>query len=186
MTPDRGSPCTGEKRDGTRRSIFLVGFMGAGKTSVGRALSRHLGWDFADLDQWIEATAGRTITEIFEASGEPVFRKIEHTALRNLCDQLLGEPKVIALGGGAFVQPKNVALIEGVAAHTVFLDAPPEELLRRCRLQPQARPLCSDVVRFRQLYEARKPGYLGAARRIETQGKEIEAVAMEVACVLGV
>jgi shikimate kinase len=186
MTLSGSSPRAGENRKGGRESVFLVGFMGAGKTSVGRALSRQLGRGFEDLDQWIEAIAGRSIAEIFQISGESAFRQMEHTALRNLCSQLQSESKVVALGGGAFVQANNVALIDGIAAHTVFLDAPPEELLRRCRLQPQQRPLCSDAIRFRQLYEARKSKYLAAACRVETQNKEIEAIAMEVACVLGI
>jgi shikimate kinase len=186
MTRRFGSPKKGESRKVDGRSIFLVGFMGAGKTSVGRALSRRLNWAFEDLDFRIEAIARRGIDEIFRTSGESAFREMEHRALRDLCMQLQSERKVVALGGGAFVQPANAALIEGIAAHTVFLDAPVEELLRRCRQQSQSRPLGSDIIKFRQLYEARRAGYLAAACRIATQGKEIEAVAMEVACVLGI
>jgi shikimate kinase len=176
----------GENGEGGGRSIFLVGFMGAGKTSVGQALSRHLSWPFEDLDRRIEAIAGCSVEEIFRSSGEPAFRKMEHTTLQDLCTELQKVRKVIALGGGAFVEPANVALIEKTGAHTVFLDAPVEELLRRCRRQSQARPLCADAIQFRQLYEARRSCYLAAACRIETQHQEIQAVAREVACVLGV
>jgi shikimate kinase len=77
-------------------------------------------------------------------------------------------------------------LIEAVAAHTVFLDAPVEELLRRCREQGKPRPLCQDAIQFRQLYEARRAGYLAAARRVETHNKGIDSVAREVACILGI
>ena len=169
-----------------RPSIFLVGFMGAGKTSVGQALSRRLHWPFEDLDDRIEEKAGRSIEEIFRMLGETAFREMEHAALCDLCEELRQSAKVVALGGGAFVQPANVALIEGLPAHTVFLDASAEELLRRCQAQQKTRPLCRDASQFRQLYEARRPSYLTAARRIETQSKEIELVAREVVCSLGI
>jgi len=182
--PDRQSMSRAECN--VRPSIFLVGFMGAGKTSVGKALSQRLGWPFVDLDDRIEEQAGRSIEEIFRALGETAFREMEHAALRNLCEELRQSARVVALGGGAFVQPANLALIEGLAAHTVFLDAPVDELLRRCQEQQKTRPLCRDAFQFRQLYQARLPTYLSAARRIETKNKDIESVAREVACSLGI
>jgi len=166
-------------------SIFLVGFMGAGKTSVGQALSRRLHWPFEDLDDRIEEQSGRSIEEIFRVLGEAAFREMEHAALRNLCEELRQSARVVALGGGAFVQPGNLALIEELTAHTVFLDAPVDELLRRCQQQQKNRPLCRDASQFRQLYEARRPGYLSAACRIDTQNKDMELIAAEVACSLG-
>jgi len=180
--PDRRSRI--EAGDAVKPSIFLVGFMGAGKTSVGKALSQRLHWPFEDLDDRIEASAGRSIEDIFRELGETAFREMEHAALHDLCEELRQSAQVVALGGGAFVQPANVALIEGLAAHTVFLDAPAEELLRRCQQEKKTRPLCHDAAQFRQLYEARRPGYLTAARRIETQEKDIELIAAEVACSL--
>jgi len=185
MTPIRDRQSTIAARGGVKPSIVLVGFMGAGKTSVGQALSRRLGWPFEDLDDRIEEQAGRSIEEIFRLLGETAFREVEHTALRDLCGELRQSAKIVALGGGAFVQPRNLALIVELTAHTVFLDAPVEELLRRCQQQPKTRPLCRDAAQFRQLYEARQRGYLTAACRIETQNKDIETVAKEVACSLG-
>jgi len=185
MTPIPDRQSTTAARGGVKASIFLVGFMGAGKTSVGLALSRRLGWPFEDLDDRIEQHAGRSIEEIFRLLGETAFREMEHTALRDLCGESRQSAKVVALGGGAFVQPRNFALIAELTAHTVFLDAPVEELLRRCQQQPKTRPLCRDASQFRQLYEARRPGYLAAGCCIETQNKDIEAVAKEVACSLG-
>jgi len=181
--PDRQN--TTAAGGGAKASIFLVGFMGAGKTSVGLALSRRLGWPFEDLDDRIEEKAGRSIEEIFRLLGENAFRDMEHAALRNVCGGLSQGAKVVALGGGAFVQPRSLALIVELTAHTVFLDAPLEELLRRCQQQAKTRPLCRDAAQFRQLYEARRPSYLAAACRIETQNKDIESVAKEVACSLG-
>ncbi len=166
-------------------SIFLVGFMGAGKTSVGRALSHRLQWPFEDLDDRIETMAGRRIEEIFRVSGENGFRQVETAALRQLGTELRHTAKVVALGGGAFVLPENAALIQGLRGHTVFLDAPVEELLRRCRQQPPVRPLCQTAEQFCQLYEARRPSYLAADCRVETHNKEVEKIAAEVACSLG-
>jgi len=175
----------GVHSDRAQRSVCLVGFMGAGKTSVGRALGRRLHWPFEDLDDRIETKAGCSIEELFRVSGEAGFRRIESAALRELATELRNAPKVIALGGGAWVDPQNAALIEQLKLHTVFLDAPVEELLRRCRQEPRVRPLCQDAEQFRRLYEARLPSYLTAACRVETHDKEVEIIAAEVACSLG-
>jgi shikimate kinase len=176
----------GFQGDQSERSIFLVGFMGAGKTSVGRALSRRLQWPFEDLDDRIAAKAGRSIEEIFRTSGEAVFRQIETEALRELAVELRSGARIVALGGGTFTLPENVSIIRELETHTVFLDAPVEELLRRCREEVHVRPLCQSEEQFRRLYEARRPAYMAAACRIETDNKEAEIVAAEVACSLGV
>ena len=167
------------------RTIFLVGFMGAGKSSVGLALSRKLGWSFEDLDQRIEAQERRSIEQIFQQSGESAFRQMEHTALRSLIVDLGTAPKVVAVGGGAFAQASNVALLEETGFPVVFLDAPVEELFRRCQEQQLNRPLRRNLAEFRQLYEARRPCYLKAAVRIETSGKDVEKVAAEAIKSLG-
>jgi shikimate kinase len=165
--------------------VFLVGFMGAGKTSVGRALSRRLGLPFEDLDDRIQNREGKTIAEIFRESGEAGFRKAETTALREMLGELRRSPGVVALGGGAFVQPDHAALIEQAEVRSVFLDAPVEELLRRCEQEQKERPLRQNPKQFRELYENRRPAYMRAAVRIETSGKDVETVAAEVACSLG-
>jgi shikimate kinase len=158
--------------------------MGAGKSSVGRALSRRLGWPFEDLDERIQTREGRTIEQIFQQSGESEFRRAEHAALHALLLELGAAPRVVALGGGAFVQAQNLALLEQ-ATPTVFLDAPVEELWRRCEQDPVRRPLRQELEQFRQLYEARRPGYMAAALRIQTSGKDVATVAAEVAVSLG-
>jgi shikimate kinase len=160
--------------------------MGAGKTSVGRALSHQLGWSFEDLDDRIQAREGRTIETIFRESGEAAFRKAEHMALRELISELGNSPKIIALGGGAYVQPDNAALLKASGIKTIFLDGPVEELFRRCQEQNLERPLLrSNADHFRALYETRRPHYLKASLRIETQGKAVETIANEVAGALG-
>jgi shikimate kinase len=168
------------------RTVFLVGFMGAGKSSVGRALSLRLGWGFEDLDDRIQAREGRSIGQIFRQSGEDAFRRAEADALRELIGELESSPRVVGLGGGAFVQAENAALLAQTQAPIVFLDAPVDELFRRCQQEQVERPLRQDRERFRQLYEARRPRYLVGTLRIETAGKSVDAVAVEVAGLLGI
>ena len=175
------------------RAVFLVGFMGAGKTAVGRVLGRRLGWPFEDLDDRIEAREGRSIAEIFRNFGEAEFRRAERAALRELFQELESSgPRVVALGGGAFAQAENAALLKSAGVATIFLDAPAEELWRRCHQQEAAheanaareRPLRQDEARFRQLYSERLPHYLAATVRVDTLGKDIEAVGVEIAATL--
>jgi shikimate kinase len=167
------------------RAVFLVGFMGAGKTTVGRALSRRLGLPFEDLDDRIQQREGKSIEQIFRESGESEFRRAETAALRELLGELGSSLRVVALGGGAFVQPDNATLIGGAGVRSIFLDAPVEELLRRCEDQETERPLGHGPEQFRDLYEKRRRAYLRADVRIETSGKDVETVAAEVACSLG-
>jgi shikimate kinase len=166
------------------QAVFLVGFMGAGKTTVGRALSRRLGLPFEDLDDRIQQREGKTIEHIFRECGEAEFRRAETAALRELLSELDSSLRVVALGGGAFAQPRNSALIEKAEVHSVFLDAPVEELLRRCEEEERERPLRQNPRQFRELYKKRRPSYMKAAIRIETKGKDVDTIAAEVACSL--
>lgn len=161
--------------------------MGAGKSSVGRALSELLGWSFEDLDERIERREGRTVSEIFRDSGESDFRRAEHAALKELFSELsAGAEKIVALGGGAFSQEHNARLIEAASVPTVFLDADVEELWRRCLEQRGTeRPLLGSAESFRSLYEARRPHYLKASLGQETGGKTIEEIVAEVVRALG-
>jgi len=173
------------RRNDQPRVIFLVGFMGAGKTTVGQALGHRLGWLFEDLDDRIERLQQRSISQIFRDSGESEFRRAESAALRQLLDNLDQSPRIIALGGGAFVQPENAALLENAGVPVIFLDASPEELFRRCSNDGRDRPLRGDLKQFCALYEHRRPFYLKAACHIDTDGKDQETIAREVACSLG-
>ncbi|MGH9498488.1 MAG: shikimate kinase [Terriglobales bacterium] len=170
---------------GNHRALFLVGFMGAGKTSVGRGLGQRLGWSFEDLDDRIQARAGRSIAEIFRDSGEAEFRRLETAALHDLLRELSIAPRVVALGGGAFAEPENEALLEGADVQLIFLDGAVEELFRRCRQEQRERPLLHDAKQFRQLYEQRRFSYLKAACRVDTTDKDIDQVVAEVACRIG-
>jgi len=162
------------------RVVFLVGFMGAGKTSVGKALSQDLGWPFEDLDDRLESREGRTVEQIFRESGEQAFRRAETAALRELLDELGPAPKIVALGGGAFVQRENAEFLERADVTSVFLDGPVEELFKRCHKQPVERPLRGNLEQFQQLYQVRRPHYLKAKLRIDTASKDVEAVAGEL------
>jgi shikimate kinase len=167
-------------------AVFLVGFMGAGKSSVGRALGQHLNWMFEDLDDRIVARERRTVAEIFRNSGESEFRRAERAALQQILEELRGGvAKIIALGGGAFVQEENAALLQASGVPAVFLDAPVEELWQRCSAQAREtgaqRPLLQSQEQFRKLYAARRRSYSRAGVEVPTGGRPVEAIAAEIA-----
>lgn len=165
------------KKSQVTQAIVLVGFMGAGKTTTGKELARRLGWSFEDLDDRIERREQCSIPEIFNRLGESGFRGVEQDALVEAVAEL-GPRRVLALGGGAFVQAENAALVAQFPV--VFLDAPAEELWRRCQGDSRERPLRQAFDQFCQLYETRRPYYLRASLRVETSGKDIETIAAEV------
>ena len=160
--------------------------MGAGKSSVGKALGRHLNWIFEDLDHRIEQDKGRTVAQIFRTSGEGEFRRAERAALRRiLAESRSGPTRIVALGGGAFVQPGNATALKAAEVPVVFLDAPVRELWQRCQKQSgkagTERPLLENESTFHALYETRRPHYLQASLRVETSGRTVAAVAKEIA-----
>jgi shikimate kinase len=198
-----GKTVVARKRAGVRKSrpsakpagvsgsaVFLVGFMGAGKSSVGRALGQLLNWMFEDLDDRIEAREGRTVAEIFRNAGESEFRRAEHAALKHVLQELGGGgARIIALGGGAFVQKENAALLKHSGVPTVFLDAPVEDLWERCCAQASetgvGRPLLRSREQFRKLYDTRSRSYSKASLKIQTGSRAVEAIAAEIADTLG-
>jgi shikimate kinase len=172
------------------RAVILIGFMGAGKSSVGRALAAQLAWTFEDLDERIERREGKKVAEIFRDGGEAEFRRAEHMSLKEAVEELRSiSQRVIALGGGAFVHQSNARLIEAANIPTVFLDAGVEELWARCKRQSDEqgweRPLLGSPKDFRELYEKRRPYYLRASLTKGTGGKSIEEVAAELIQALG-
>ena len=141
------------------RSIVLVGFMGAGKSTLAEALAGELDVPWSDSDSEVEALEGRPVAEIFEQDGEAAFREVEAGVVRRL---LGARPRVIALGGGSLGDPGVREMLE---AHLVVLvDVEEEEAWRRS--EGSGRPLAADRERFSALYRSREPQYLLAADAI--------------------
>lgn len=158
------------------RRIVLTGFMGAGKSTVGRLLARNLGWDFLDLDAFIEARTGATISELFLRHGEAHFRRLESTALASA---LARTNTVLALGGGAPEEITNRLLIEQTPSTlAIFLDAPFPTLFDRCMLQEIARPVLADPEQAELRFARRRPFYSRLARlTVETSNQTPEETA---------
>ena len=148
--------------------LYIAGFMGSGKSTVGRKLADRVGWDFVDVDDEIERAEQATIESIFSSRGEPEFRKIETEALRKFVRQVeRGMPAVIALGGGAFVREENFEMLENNGI-SVWLDCPFEAIVQRLESEAKdVRPLARDRETLRHLYEARVPGYSHADYRVD-------------------
>lgn len=167
-------------RTSVPRLLCLAGFMGAGKTSVGRIVARQLGWRFVDLDDRIVEAAGTSIRAIFESRGETAFRQLEHELLERILGESLaaGRPTVIALGGGTVTQERNLVLLRKAGAAIVWLDCPVEVILQRCA-GISDRPLFGTEEDVRRLYQHRRPFYERADGRVESTGPP-ERVAEQV------
>ena len=165
------------------RRVLLVGFMGAGKSSVGRRVADHLGWTFIDLDAEIERRAGLPIPEIFGSLGEAYFRTIESEAAEAV---LARESVVVAPGGGWAAAPGRLSgLPEGT--RSVWLSVSPEESVRRVSSQPGQRPLLTgtDVLgAARRLIEERAPFYRLADVEVDTDGLSVEDVSARILDIL--
>lgn len=170
---------------GSPFGVVLVGFMGAGKTAVGKTAARLTGAEFVDIDTLIEAEAGMLVSEIFHALGEAGFREIE----RRLVRQAVSTPgRIIATGGGAFLDPGNRALLKGYAP-VVHLDVSPENVLKRVGKDTR-RPLLQGEDRERKvraLMAHRRTTYEEADITISTDSRSVaEVAALVVSRVTGV
>jgi len=155
-----------------RRSIVLVGMMGAGKSSIGRRLAGRLGIPFIDADTEIESAAGMTIPEIFEKHGEPYFRAGEARVIARLLDN---GPQVLATGGGSVMDPQTRALIreKGVS---VWLKADLDVLLKRTKRRND-RPLSEKI---KDLLPLREPFYAEAAIVIQSRDEPHDIIVDEI------
>jgi shikimate kinase len=153
--------------------VFLVGFMGAGKSTVGRALAGRLGVPFLDLDEAFESLAGVTIRRAFEERGEAWFREREAELLRG-CEAL--PDVVVALGGGTFTFPENRAVVRR-AGRSVFLDVPFEAIATRLEGKAADRPLFRSIEEARALYDERRASYRLSDTILAVEGDEgVDAV----------
>ncbi len=178
-TSDAPAPAPADKND----NIFLVGLMGAGKTSVGRMLAKRMGKDFLDSDAEIERATGVKIPVIFEIEGEAGFRdREEHmieklTALRGI---------VLATGGGAVQSPANRSRLRA-AGRIIYLRATPEDLWQRTR-RDRNRPLlqtANPLARLRELHAARDPLYREVADLIvDTGAQSVGALTAQIQTLL--
>ena len=159
--------------------LYLVGFMGAGKTSVGERLAALLGWRFLDLDARIEARAGCSIRELFRREGEPYFRTLERAELVEASRE---RDVVVALGGGAFCSAENQAIVRTTGA-SVYLEAPADVLYRRCSGET-GRPLFTTPESMQDLLERRRPLYERANFRLDVTHLSIDEAAARIAAAL--
>lgn len=155
-------------------NIILVGFMGTGKTVVGKALARRLGFNYIDTDDIIEEMAGKTIPEIFAEDGEPHFREIEKRAISSLADY---EKYVVACGGGAVIFDENIQQMKN-AGIVICLSARPEVIYERVK-DDTYRPLLQvpdPLQRIKELLAQRQSQYNKADIMIDTSELSVEEV----------
>jgi shikimate kinase len=158
--------------------LYLVGFMGAGKTTVARAIGKHTGWRVEDIDQRIESREHRTVASIFSQQGEPYFRQLERLALGEL---LPLRHVVIATGGGTFVEPDNRALMLADGA-VAWLELSLAQVIERVPADGR-RPLASDRAQMEQLFARRQLAYAQAHVHVDASRPVPEVVGRLLECI---
>ncbi|MBX7223764.1 MAG: shikimate kinase [Blastocatellia bacterium] len=160
------------------RSLYLVGFMGSGKSTVGRLLAHRLNCPFFDLDEEVARHSGKTIPAIFAESGEAVFRQMEVSCLQTLLEKQNSKPCVISLGGGAFITPaiRELAAQTGIS---VWLNLSFEECLNRIAGDGN-RPLLQNLERARELFGQRQPVYAQANIQLDAQSASPSELAQRI------
>jgi shikimate kinase len=160
--------------------VYLVGFMGAGKTTVARALAKRLDWRVEDIDERVEKRERRDIAAIFRQEGEPYFRAIEQQELIGL---LPARGVVVATGGGTIVDPvtREMMLRDGAV---IWLDAPFSTILERVPLDGR-RPLAADRIEMESLYNQRRMAYSRAHLRLEAGRGSVEDLVDQIVEWLG-
>ena len=159
----------------TSNIVYLVGFMGSGKSSVGRALATRLGYSYTDTDEVVQDRVGKTVAEIFAQDGEESFRQMEREALLSAVDST---PVVVATGGGLFVDLKARERIHKTGV-SVWLDVPLNVILGRVDATGD-RPLFGDLEAMALLLAQREPSYALADIRIESGVSSVDELATEI------
>ncbi len=159
--------------------IFLIGFMGAGKSTVALTLKKNYGMEYVEMDRQIEKDAGMTISRIFEIKGEKEFRRMETELIGTFADR---KNLVVSCGGGVPMNPENVRLMKSMGT-VVYLSAAPETIFERVR-HKHHRPLLEgnmNIGYIRKLLEKRLPAYENAADfTVQTDGKSLSEIAEEI------
>ncbi|MFV2072840.1 MAG: shikimate kinase [Thermoanaerobaculales bacterium] len=150
-------------------NVYLVGFMGAGKTTVGEALAARLDWAFVDLDERLTERFGAPISAVFERQGEIAFRAAETDELTRAA---AAPNVVVATGGGTFCDAANREIIHGSGGVSVFLDLPWLEIRRRLPGRNLDRPVFGSAEQARELFERRLPAYRRAMLTVSLSGDE--------------
>jgi len=151
--------------------VYLVGFMAAGKTTVARALAKRLDWQATDIDELIEQREHLSVADIFARHGEAYFRTVERAVL---LEQMPARHRVVATGGGTFVDPQNRAAINSDGA-SVWLDVPLERAIARMPADGR-RPLAADRAEFERLFRARRDAYQLAHVRLDAGRASVDAL----------
>lgn len=163
------------------KAISLVGFMGAGKSAVGRALAKMINQPFLDLDEEIERLEGKSIFRIFSENGESYFRTKEREILKGLEKGDL----VLAVGGGAFTSDDNINIINS-RSQSVWLKCPIQICIERCAKKPGERPLFSDPIEMARLHSHRVKYYKKAKYTVDSESASPEEVALQIISLLGI
>ena len=162
------------------KNIFLTGFMGTGKSTVGKLLAKQIKRGFIDLDHLIEFREGRTVSKIFEVEGESYFRNLESSLLKEICNN---HRLIIATGGGSLLSEENFQLVQKCGL-TILLKADPEIIALRVRKERNIRPLLSDIdepiSRIISLLEQREDKYNRFKHQIDTSALNTEQVVAKI------
>lgn len=179
MMPEAGAAPSPPDMIGSVERIVLIGFMGAGKSTVGRLLARTLGWDFVDLDEVVEETEGSTAAEVIRERGLERFRELEAEAGRRV---LRRRRVVVAVGGGWAAEPGHMDMLDGLSL-AVWLKVSPETAVARLRTTLHSRPLlhvAEPIEAARSLLRARVAHYGRSGITIDTERRSPEQVVREI------
>ncbi|MGH7575278.1 MAG: shikimate kinase [Longimicrobiales bacterium] len=161
------------------KTVVMIGFMGAGKTTVGQILARRLGWRFIDIDKEVERSAGMSIADFFHILGEDAFRTME----RRVANQLCWETEAVVAPGGGWILRDGALESLPATARVVWLRVTPDEALRRVFGSATERPLLrgpKPLERARRIMAEREPLYAAADYAVDVDGRDPEDIAREV------